>query len=362
MKTAVVFNKESGFSKEMSASEFERRYVGNKDLHITASHPEELEHIEAISKDDALPLTFRKSHFRMGRTEHVGACWVRPDGFGDHDHLFDHGEQQKLDDAIKDGKKVLLSLNLDLTSRPVSFENMREAGADNLENWIGHNRGNFVTVSVKSAEQAIKTIKKTHEMGRTLGDSVFALHRGAVVPYNNFYLGDNRQKMSSLYNNMQDGLSGTPHGETRMIGFPRLICFVPTDKTVETHGGKGMKGNHLKSDEGKPYISNLIFTDREQAMHTDPYQILEGEIASGTPEYILASPGIEVSQEKDSWKILHWVIKDAESQTFALDEDAQEKLLAHIEKMSYNCKQVKEAIQLRLFEDKDLQQDGPAGP
>ncbi len=362
MKTAIVFNTKSGFSKEMDAAEFEREYVGNPDLGIEPKHGDDLDALSVVSKDDALPLTFRKSHYRMGRTEFVNACWVRPDGFGDQDHFFDHGQQQNLEDAVKSGKSVLLSLNLDLSPRPVSFEDMQENGAQKLDNWIGENRGNFITVSIKSVEQAVKAIKKVHELGADPNKSVFALHRGAVVPHRNFYLGDNRKKMENLHNNMQQGFSGVALGETRMIGFPRLICFVPTDKTVETAGAKGMKGNHLKADSGKPYVSNLIVANREEVLDSDPYKILEQQIGEGKPEYVLACPGAIIGADnnvQEGWKILHWVIKDVDAQVMPLDEDAQKKLLEHVERLNYSCRRVKEMLQLSLFDGNENEPNAP---
>ena len=321
MQTAIVFNEESGFSREMSALEFERRYVGNADLGIEPTHPEEAESLKAISKDDALPLSFRKSHFRLGNsaTEDggpgvVNACWVRPDGFGDQDHLFEGKQKQTLEEGIKAGKAVLLAVNMDLTPKPVSFEHMQEHGARSLKDWIADTRSGFVTVSVKSADQAVKQIKKAVELGAST-NRIFAVHRNAVVPYSNFYIGDHREKMTWLYNNMQDGRSGVPVGETITLGFPRLLCFVPTDNTVKTNAQRGMKGNHLKTEEGKPYVSDLIFVDREEAMESDPYKILEGNIADANPEYVLACPRAKITNDPNGWKMLHWVIKDVGRQT-----------------------------------------------
>lgn len=364
MHTAIVFNEESGFSREMNALEFERRYVGNPALKIEPTHPEEIEHLKAVSKDDALPLSFRKSHFRMGNsaTEDggqgvVNACWVRPKGFGDNDHLFGPTQSQTLKEGIAAGKSVLLAINMDLTPRPVSFEHMQEAGAKSLTNWIAERDNGFITIPVKSAEDAVKQIKKAHDLGAST-NRIFAVHRNAVVPYSNFYLGDKREKMKQLYSNMQDGFSSVSQGKTRAIGFPRLICFVPTDKTIETNGLRGMKGNHINGDTGKPYVSDLIFTDREEAKATDPYKILQGNIADAQPEYVLACPGARITNDPNGWKMLHWVIKDVGTQTVVLDEEGQAKLHAHIEEMGYSSRLIKEAIERRMAaEDNDNDQD-----
>lgn len=319
MDVALVFNKETGFSREMTATEFERLYRGNETLGIHAAHPEEAHNLEAISVDSAVPLTFRRSFTRMGNEEIVKACWVRPPGFGDHDHVFNRQAYQGLADALKQGKAVLLSLNLDLASRPVTFENLPEKGARNLKEWIAGNRGNYISVPIHSAQEARAAILRVHELDpeHSLNGRVFALHKGAVVPYRNFFLGHREDDISHLYNALQHRRAGVPIGETRIIGFPRLFQLVPTSTTVSEQATKGIKGNTIKQPEGKPLFSSLIFTNHDEALKSDPYKILTSELLAHRQEgvYVLASPSVTVGEPQDDWKMIRWIINDIPAQT-----------------------------------------------
>ncbi len=319
MDVALVFNKETGFSKEMTATEFERLYKGNAALGINAAHPAEAEKLEAVSVDDAIPLTFRRSHTRVGDEEIVKACWVRPPGLGDHDHVFNREAGQGLADAVQKGKAVLLSLNLDLAGRPISFENLREKGAKNLKDWIAANRGNYISIPVHSAQEARAAIRRVHELDseHPLNGRVFALHKGAVVPYRNFFLGHREDDISHLYNALQHRRAGVPIGETRIIGFPRLFQLIPSATTVSEQATKGIKGNTIKQPEGKPLFSNLIFTNHDEVLKSDPYKILTDELLAHRKEgvYVLASPSVTVGEPQDNWKMMRWIINDIPAQT-----------------------------------------------
>lgn len=329
MQVAIVFNTETGFSKEMSATEFERRYIGNKALGIVPTHPAEVENLEVVSREDALPLTFRRSYMRQGNDDDiVRACWVRPPGFGDQDHVFERQASENLGDALEKGKFVLLSLNLDLGSRPVSFRNMREKGSKNLEDWIGTNRGRYISIPVHSAHEARKAILRIHELqpGLSLRQRVFALHRGAVVTYRNFFLGHREEDIAHLYNALQDRKAGVPIGETRIIGFPRLFRLVPSATTLAEQGSKGLKGNVIKREEGKPIFSSLIFTNHDEALQTDPYRILTSELLAHRREgiYVLASPSVTVGEPQDNWKMIRWIINDIPRQTTISRQDTRD--------------------------------------
>ncbi|MCB1593041.1 MAG: hypothetical protein KDI90_11390 [Alphaproteobacteria bacterium] len=325
MDVALVFNTETGFSREMSATEFERLYRGNAHLGITPAHPEEAEKLEVVSLKDAVPLTFRRSYTRMGDEEIVRACWVRPPGFGDHDHVFNRQAQQGLGEAVKQGKSVLLSLNLNLSSRPVSFENLPEKGAKNLKDWITANRGQYITIPVHSAQEARAAILKVHELDQDfpLSRNLFALHKGAVVPYRNFFLGHREEDISHLYNALQGRRAGVPVGETRMIGFPRLFRLVPASTTISEQATKGIKGNTIRQEQGKPLFSSLIFTNHDEVLKSDPYRILTSELLAHHDEgvYVLASPSVTVGEPQDDWKMIRWIVNDIEAQTTPAHRD-----------------------------------------
>lgn len=320
MDVALVFNKETGFSRQMTAVEFERLYRGNDQLGIVASAPAEEDQLQAVSPDDALPLTFRRSHKREGDTKIIPACWVRPPGFGDHDHVFNQRAQEGLPEALKKGKAVLLSLNLQLTAEPtMSFSGMKEKGSLNLQDWIGEHRGDYISIPVHSATEAQAVLLKIHQTAPDfpLRDRVFALHRDAVVSYRNFYLGHRDEDFAHLYNALQKRRAGVPIGTTRMVGFPRLFRLIPTETALEEQFSRGIKGNRVNQPHGKPLFSSLIFTHHDEALKSDPYKILTDELLAHRRDgvYVLASPSVTVGRNADDWKMMRWIINDIERQT-----------------------------------------------
>lgn len=327
--TAIIFNTKSGFSAEMTAKEYELRYRGDPISGMPPTHPTPKEDLEAFSKKDALPLTFRKTHRRGGDEEIVKACWVRPAGFDDQDHVFGGKKSQTLNRALNAGKTILLSLNLKLTPDMMDFENMQEKGASNLREWITSQKGNYISVSVHSAQEAIDIIKKVHEHApdKPMDQMVFALHRGAVVPYHNFYLGTREKALTTLYRNLQNNQSGVPFGETRMIGFPRLFRFTPTESTIGEHGTKGLKGNRINQETGKPIFSTLVFSNREDALASDPYRILSDDLTHNKAgAYVLAVPMVTIAAPSDNWKQIRWAIYDTSNQTAQLSPETREKI------------------------------------
>ena len=349
---AVVFNKESGFTRRMRAVEFESEFVGNPDMGITARQKIDLDLLETNAPDSGLPLNFRKSYRRTGDTEPVRATWVLPAGYGDHDHVLGPSQQESLDEAVQGGQRVLLSINMPLVKQDASFENIKERGAKRYEDWVTDNGGNYITVSIKSARQAVDTIKKVADLvGENLHRTVFAVHRGAVVPYANFYLGDQRTKMSQLFDAMQHGRSSVPLGESRIIGFPRLFAFVPSTTSMQASAKKGFKGNHLQRNGGKPFMNHLVIANPEEVKAGEPYRVLEEDISHGVPQHVLASPSTTKTNgdDGDEWHMLRWSIHDINTQTMPLDSNAVEKLLENARKHGYSITTLKEAQQLTLY-------------
>ena len=327
-ETAIVFNKKSGHAEEMTATEFENLFRGNKPLGINPVRPGEEEHLIVTSPNDDIPLTFRRSHYRNGEEEFVQACWVRPEGFGDDNHIFNHNTKA-FKNAVLSGKAVLLSLNLKMASRPISFRNMSGHGAQNLEKWATQRQGSYITVSINSVEDTIKTLKRTHELAGNIGNRIFAVHRGAVVPFRNFFVGT-ESGMVGLYNDMHRGVGGVASGNERIIGFPRLMPFLPTHTTIESAAKKGLKGNYIKAEKGKPYLTQLVFDGKAGVRDTDPYKILEDNIINDPQAvYVLAIPSISCPVDMLKWKHMRLNIKNIPAQIFAIDPEAKEKLLRH---------------------------------
>lgn len=319
MDKAIIFNTASQVSQTMTALEYERVFKGK---------PEEAD-LEAYSPKDGLPLTFRKSHSREGNAKLVTACWSRPPGFGDQDHIFDH-EQQTLRQALRAGKKILLSLNVDLTSHSdLTFEGMKEKDSSDIGRWIGQNRGNYISIPIHNVQEAASVIKKISEFdgGKSPDDKVFALYRGAVVPYKHFYLGPRKQDISDLYDALQKRRAGVPIGETRIIGFPRMIRFIPTDSMQQEHGQRGLKGIHIQRQVGKPLFSSLVFEHHDQELKTPDYERLRDELSHEKGGvYIMACPSTTVGEDPTKWHQIRWVINDINKQTMPLPPEAKVRL------------------------------------
>ncbi len=333
MEYAIVFNMKSGVSRRMSASEFERLFVGNEQLGLTAKYAKAAANYVAVSPKDGLPLRFSRSYKKQGNEDIVPAHWAKPDGFGNHDHIFGEPEKQNLAKALDAGKAVLLSLNMDLAPQPISYEGIKEKNGQNLIDWIGVNKGRYISIPIHNAQEALDIIRqiKQHDPSIKVAKRVSAVYEGAVVPYHNFYLGTRSNFFSGLYEAMQKGRAGIPLGEGRMIGFPRLIHFVPLDSTKKEKGNRGLKGNHFKSVTGMPQFSQLIFKNEDDKLQTEPYKALRDELV-GHPEgiYVLACPSITVVDPKErsprQWKMMRWVISDIGLQTAAVDPAAKRRL------------------------------------
>lgn len=354
----------------MSAPEYERLYRGNKALGIEAMHPGEDKDLAFVSAKDGTPLTFRGSYDRAGRTGFIAAHWARQKGFGDQDHIFprnDNSRVSTIKQALEEERVLLLSLNMELASRPVSFQDMEEKGAKRLKDWVGEHRGQYLSIPVKSVNDALKALKTARRYGAVLRDQVFAHHEGAVVPYRNFYLGDKRDHMLSLQRTMKEGKGGVPIGNTRMIGFPRLMCFVPTDTTIDPPDERAhtaLHGNHLKRYQGKPFYTHLVFTHKDDALAIDPYKILEGDITAGHAHYVLASPSVTVGEDPKQFAAMRWNINAIDLQTQKLGQEGEEQLARAIKKKNYSSNLYVQRVEERAQNNggREQNQENPEEP
>ncbi|MFP4098227.1 MAG: hypothetical protein ACLFU1_05530 [Alphaproteobacteria bacterium] len=157
---ALVFNKESNQTDMMTAREYEIHIHGNQKLGITPQNPVNPEDLEITHPETGVPLTFRHSHYTHGHYRFVTACWVRPDGHGDENTR----APENFKKAIQNGKSILLSLNMHLASHPIRFANMTGHNAQNLGSWVKQNEGNYITVSIKSIQEATQSLGRIREV------------------------------------------------------------------------------------------------------------------------------------------------------------------------------------------------------
>ncbi|TVQ85914.1 MAG: hypothetical protein EA357_00015, partial [Micavibrio sp.] len=264
MFEAIVKDLRTQTYTRIDAETFERDIAGNARLQIAANVPDWHARFVFTDPDTAAPMHFRATHWQQGYEKRIRACFARAAGYGDQDHVFDRTKTSKnVQEALREGHKILLSLNADLSYRALDYRQMKMTLSQPLERWIEHNRDRYLSVSLKSADEVVQTIKTIHVYAPdALKTSVFALYRGGVMPYPRFYIGKNEEKLGSIFDGMKGLYDSLPRGETRAIGFPRLMRFVPTKTTLEQKGVKGLKGNSFwRQEYERRLFSQLVFSE-----------------------------------------------------------------------------------------------------
>ncbi len=318
MKTAIITDQRTGDSFSMDAESFEMQIAGNPRLKIPPGVPDWRARYIMVDADQAAPMHFHRTHWRNGNEARVSACFARAAGYGDQDHIFDH-DHQTLPQAVAAGKKVLLSLNTDLSYRPVNYRSLHMPGVGTLEDYIAHNRRNYISVSVTGAGEAIETVKALNKLDGDLHkERLSVLYRGAVMPWGQFYLGGNDEKLCAVYDDLKTLRGGLKRGETRAIGFPRLMRFQPTKTTLDEKGTKGLKGNPIWRDEHqRRLLSQLIFSDEREKTSQEQIRIYRALSESPKGLYVMAAPTISrgVNARSSEWQHLRWIINDFDRQT-----------------------------------------------
>lgn len=309
MQTAIMTANNTP-PKAIKAELFEELYgLGNGGANITL-----------VSPNDALPVVFRRSHTRLGNEERVRACFAYAPGYApEESHIFDHRKADTLRQAVASGKNVVLSLNTDLSYRALNFREMQAQGVQRLEHWMNRQRGNYISVSIRSTKEAVKTLQTIHQTdpAYSMNNHVFALYRGALLPYRNFYLGLRKPDLCRLFDDMRDLEGGVKYGETATIGFPRMIRFLPAQTSIESNGAKGLKGNRIQRDDVKKVLlSRLIFSDEQETRNKPSYRGAFNLVAQNKNDgiYVMASPVVNLKEQNGAWQLMRWVINDPNSQ------------------------------------------------
>lgn len=322
MRTAIAFDKSARQHKQVTADQWARNVEQDPSLP---------ERVELRAPRTNKPVVFRGPYTRMGNEERVRPHFAYAAGHAPpQSHVFER-EHETLEESIRKGKKILLSLNNDFSYVQVDFRGDVTEKARKLEGFQRMYEGKYVTLSVHSADEALTAIKKIHGLLRanrpraTMDENVFALYRGGVVPYHQFYLGDRREDVAALYDSMHVQLTGVLKGATRVVGMPRLIKFIASNTTRQQEGLKGLKGAVYQPHGARgTYFSQLVFSD-VHAKQTDVYAKLRHEVVkSKEGVYVLASPTITIGQAEESgWYMMRWMISDIEAQTTPVQKKGQ---------------------------------------
>lgn len=305
----VIDDRVDGSSEMLSAQEFESRLKQDPALsrHARIEHPE-----------NQIPVVFRSAYYRNGFSEEVSAHWAYARGYAPKtDHLFDDNQQgyKNIGEALSDGAKVLLSLNFNLSHRILDFSQDSGRRVECIDDWKSQNR--YLSYSVNNINDAVSAMRRVQELGGNPRESISASYGGAVVPYEYFYTGRKPEELVAIYSKMSNGKSGISLGQTRQIGFPRLMRFVPAKKTLEQGGSNGIKGGKVEFNE-KALLSYLIFSEKKEGVSVTEAMERLNEAAAGIGVYVLASPVISTGHQADKpegyWRNIRWVVNDVDSQ------------------------------------------------
>lgn len=339
-KYAIVFNKATGNTYTWSAKRFAThlREEDAKHLEENPSYKRPADFVrknyELYSSIDANPVVFKNAHTKLGNEIKIAEHFAYASGYGQEDHLYERNEKKastSIKKAVESGKYFLLSINTDTSHRPLNFRQMRGQNGTTLEKWMDRKRGNYISVSVRSAEETIDKLKNLHKHGLPRDQfkhRVFALYRGGILPFENFYLGSSPKKLQPLFDQVHDLKTGVPmkYG-TRALSFPRLIKFRPSKDTLKYPNKGYPSGNVIEDPESnKTSYSQLIFADKD-VRETDAYKTLIDDIVDRNKDvFILSSASVTVPRPKRTtqgklWEQLRWNIDDIDAQIFVRTKD-----------------------------------------
>jgi len=307
METAILRNNEGSPASLTYASDWQNGERPPEDADL-------------VCPDTALPVVFRAGHSRQGNEIIVRPCFAYGAGYAPaRDHFFDRSFSDSFRQAAIDEKNIILSLNTDLSYRPLNFRNIHDSSASSLEDWMSQHKGNYISVGIHSAADAIRKIKaiRQHNPAYPLNDKVFALYRGGILPYRDFYIGNRQNALCRTYNALHSGNGGVTVGNTNIVGLPRLLKFQITQTTLNENGTQGLKGNGFYDQDSKaPFFSRLIFSNDDERKNTPEYRSLFNTAAQHqrTGIFVLASPVVS-RNENGKWHMMRWVINNIDAQT-----------------------------------------------
>lgn len=227
----------------------------------------------------------RASHFAtMPKREHRDGCTLKT--------LLDESEAdgQGFIDAVRAGRMVVINLNLDLgAGLNVEFKNAARFKSMNTEygRFARDYADQYVTCSVKSLPEMLEQIRAIEELGgKAALNRIWVSHQQSLRKLDDILIRNDEQKLKTLYHNMfyeKDKLAVLPD---RIVGFPRLLHFVPTKKTREDEKARRLLGNPQTTNYSAQ--SRLVLLQGISTRETS----LKGRILEECEIYILACPVI----------------------------------------------------------------------
>jgi hypothetical protein len=370
MDTALVHNTKTNKDYMTTAGKLERRLKSKPDL---------LQDLEFTTVDKKVTLHFHFTSWSNGRDTKRAAHFAAAAGtvYKPHAVKAQKAEKEKsFAEKIADGQKILLTLNSNLSHRSVNFRNIKYPVTQKFETWVGENAKNYIPLSVLSAEQAVKHMRRVYnilaqqfsdkqELRDEFEKCVYAVYCGGVMSFNQFNIGNDPDKLSQLSANLHNQIDGVyveDHNknktgkieiEKRVIGLPKLFRFFPTHRTIEKQAKHQILGNFVENHERHVMnISQIIFSQGDdKGEGTQEYHSLREKIMNCknpvAPEkggiIVLASPSItwkpnlnvyEYDRSKGKpWEHMRLLVESIPLQTFrAMDlKPAREKKKKDVE-------------------------------
>jgi|GEM_PF-3139036 len=323
MQHAIMYDEQTNKASTLDAGTLHTRVQTDKDY---------LKQKRFFSPVRGVPVIPHFPRTARGNEIKIRAHFACAAGHGLSAHIFDRKKTaDTISRAIDSGKKILLSLNTDLSFKDLNFRKTQNLQAQDkekpLEQWITQNYNNYLSVSVTSLEDTIRALRHIHKYSpdSLKNGDVLALYQGGVMPYKDFYLGRDLSKLKTLYNNLAAGTEDCKIGQTRILGFPRLFHFTPSQSTLNEAGMRGIKGNHLRPAHSDDSIlfSKLVFADKN-IQDTASYTALWNQLAAANDNaqfdgvYVMAAPSISVNpdtaSDRKNWAMLRWIITDIDKQ------------------------------------------------
>ena len=311
MKSALITGRSGTTAEVVKGVVFEKKL---------AADPTLLERVNLLNPDTGAPLIYVPAYSRNGHSEKISAHFKHVKGYAPKvDHVFDRSTSTvSIKDALAEGKKILLSLNLDLSYRSLDFSQDQKTSVQNIDRWKSQNK--YLSVSIKDIDDVVAVGKMVKDGGYNPKESIFASYGHGVMPYQDFYIGKRDERIVQLYNNMLNGNSGVNIGQTRQVGFPRLMRFAPAQTTLDQGGAHGIRGSRVEFND-KVFLNYIVFSNPTKdikreftAKAMDMFK--KGEKDIGV--YVLASPTISTGHQADNpedyWRNIRWVVNNPETQ------------------------------------------------
>lgn len=227
----------------------------------------------------------RAAHFAtMPKKEHREGCSLKT--------LLDESEAdgETFRAAIRAGKMVVINLNCDLgAGLNVEFKNAARFKTMNTEygRFARQNADRYVTRSVRSLAEMLEQIHMVEALGGKAGlNKIWISHHQAMRPLSAVMIRHDEEKLTQIYRDMfaeKDKLAVLPD---RIVGFPRLLHFIPTKKTRDDENAKRLNGNSLTVAENSK--SRLVLLQGLSPKETS----LRGRVQAECEIYLLACPVI----------------------------------------------------------------------